>query len=108
MTQREIFVLVLQEQQQGRERPFGLWDRTMFSQGQQITGGCHPAGPEGWTGWGGDLCSTLITPRGKQGAHDLGLGEQGVLQITSGKHCRAMGRGGRELSEQHPASCKCS
>lgn len=46
----EIFVLVLQEQQQGRERPFGLWDWTMFSQGQQITGGCHPAGPEGWTG----------------------------------------------------------
>lgn len=84
------------------------------SPGHQRAGGWDPAGPRDGRHRG--HCHLAVgrlqaRPRcSKQGAHDLGLDEQQMLQIRSGKHCRATGGGEREreLSEQHPGSCKCS
>lgn len=90
-------------QQQGKERVLGSGTAQCSSRDiKSQVGAIQLALRDGQSG--GDLYSTLITPRGRQDVHGLGLGEQGMLQIMSGNHCRAMGR---ELSEQHLGSCKC-
>lgn len=77
-SKREIFALVLQNQQQCRERVLGI---------KSELGAMQLAPRDGEPG--GDLYGTKMTPQDEQDARDLGLGEQGVLQIMSGNHLRA-------------------